>query len=122
MLEQSTPLGSQFPGCDLVLAWSPVLRSILIRAFHHAKAGKHSGSLVEHPKSQQGCFGSLLATYLGEEIYRDRKGTTKKGKKDLKRKWEGITRADGKETEKQGEDDKRKDQDPAVSQPLKGQV
>lgn len=83
MLEDTTPLAWLLPGYDVVPAWSPVLRLMFTSTPHHVRVG---GGLDEHPNSQQGCSGSLLATQDGRERIHGRgKGTIRKGEKDLKK-------------------------------------
>lgn len=86
MLEKSTPPGWLLPGCDVVLALSPVLRPTLTSTPHHAREGECGGGLDKHCNSQQGCSGSLLATQDGRErIHGGGKRTIRKGEKDPKK-------------------------------------
>lgn len=85
----------------------------------YARASECGGRLDEHPNSQQGYSGSLLASQDDRE--RIHGGGNKEERKRPQKGTGEITRVDGKgKGEKQGEEDERKDQGPAVSQPLKG--
>lgn len=97
---------------------------MLTSTHHHDRVGERGGGSDEHPNSQQGCSGSLLATQDGKERnHGGRTGTIRKGERDLKKAQGEITRAGGKgKGEKQGEEDERKDQGPAASQRFKGRV
>lgn len=101
LLLEQTLLGWLLLGQNMVPDVSPALTPMLTSMLHHTRTcsslRKHGDGLDEHPKSQQGQFGSLLDTHDGRErIIGEGKGTIGKGEKDPKRAQGGINRAGGK--------------------------
>lgn len=107
LLLEQTLLGWLLPGQNMVPDRSPALTPMLTSMPRHTRAcsslQEHGDGLDEHPKSQQGYFGSLLAPHDDRErVIGGVKGTIGKGEKDPKRAQGGITRAGGKGREGEG--------------------